>query len=75
MTENRTKLTSAEITSIWSDYMNDSMSKCILGYLLKDVEDEEIRSIVQICVCPFICPFRKAYSFISRRATSIANRI
>jgi len=31
MTENRTKLTSAEITSIWSDYMNDSMAKCILG--------------------------------------------
>ena len=47
MTENRTKLTSAEITSIWTDYMNDSMSKCILSYFLKDVEDEEIRSIVQ----------------------------
>lgn len=47
MTENRTKLTSAEITSIWTDYMNNSMSKCILGYFLKHVEDEEIRSIVQ----------------------------
>lgn len=47
MTENRTKLTSAEIGSIWTNYMNDSMAKCILGYFLKDVEDEEIRSIVQ----------------------------
>ena len=28
--------------------MNDSMAKCILGYFLKDVEDEEIRSIVQM---------------------------
>ncbi|MFE8695929.1 DUF3231 family protein [Cytobacillus sp. FJAT-53684] len=42
-----TKLTSAEIASIWTSYMNDSMSKCILGYFLKDVEDEEIRAVVQ----------------------------
>ncbi|MGM0876831.1 MAG: DUF3231 family protein [Bacillota bacterium] len=42
-----TKLTSAEIACIWTDYMNDSMSKCILGYFLKHVEDMEIYSIVQ----------------------------
>lgn len=48
MTEHRTKLTSAEIASLWTAYMNDSMSKCILGYFLKDVEDEEIRSIIQL---------------------------
>ncbi|USK35187.1 DUF3231 family protein [Bacillus sp. F19] len=47
MTENRTKLTSAEIGAIWTAYMNDSMSKCMLGYFLKDVEDQEIRSIIQ----------------------------
>lgn len=48
MTETRPKLTSAEIGSIWTDYMNDSMAKCILGYFLKDVEDDEIRPIVQM---------------------------
>ena len=47
MTEHQTQLTSAEMASIWTAYMNDSMSKCILGYFLKDVEDEEIRSIIQ----------------------------
>lgn len=47
MTENHTKLTSAEIGSIWTSYMNDSMSKCILGYFLNHIEDEDIRSVVQ----------------------------
>jgi hypothetical protein len=47
MTEHHTQLTSAEIACIWSGYMNDSMSKCVLGYFLEHVEDEEIRSIVQ----------------------------
>ena len=47
MTEHHTQLTSAEMASIWTAYLNDSMSKCVLGYFLKDVEDEEIRSIIQ----------------------------
>ncbi|MFC7686990.1 DUF3231 family protein [Ureibacillus sp. GCM10028918] len=46
MTEQQ-KLTSAEIASIWTAYMNDTMSKCVLGYFLKDVEDAEIRSIIK----------------------------
>ncbi|QQZ08694.1 DUF3231 family protein [Heyndrickxia vini] len=40
-------LTSAEIACIWTAYMQDSMSKCILGYFLKHLEDEEIRSVVK----------------------------
>ncbi|PGY49747.1 DUF3231 family protein, partial [Priestia megaterium] len=48
MTEHNTKLTSAEIACTWTGYMNDSMSKCILGYFLKHIEDKEIKSIVQI---------------------------
>ena len=47
MPEHHTKLTSAEIGSIWTSYMNDSMSKCILGYFLKHIEDENIRTVVQ----------------------------
>jgi hypothetical protein len=47
MTEHHTQLTSSEIASIWTAYMNDSMSKCVLGYFLKTVEDEEIHSIIQ----------------------------
>ncbi|MGE7307785.1 DUF3231 family protein [Priestia megaterium] len=48
MTEHNTKLTSAEIACTWTGYMNDSMSKCVLGYFLKHIEDKEIKSIVQI---------------------------
>ncbi|KKI94073.1 hypothetical protein WQ54_00600 [Bacillus sp. SA1-12] len=48
MTENHKMLTSAEIACIWTAFMNDSMSKCILSYFLKHVEDAEIRSIVQL---------------------------
>ena len=47
MTEHQTQLTSAELACIWTAYMNDGMSKCILGYFLKDVEDQEIHSIIQ----------------------------
>ncbi|WP_240339723.1 DUF3231 family protein [Halobacillus ihumii] len=42
-----TKLTSSELASLWTSYMNDSMSNCILKYFLKHIEDEEIRPIVQ----------------------------
>ena len=44
----RNQLTSSEIACIWTGYMNDSMSKCVLGYFLKDVEDQDIRSIVKL---------------------------
>ncbi|MFE4524911.1 DUF3231 family protein [Cytobacillus firmus] len=47
MTEHQPQLTSAEIACIWAAYMNDSMSKIVLSYFLKDVEDQEIRSIIQ----------------------------
>ncbi|MBM7585137.1 hypothetical protein JOC86_001679 [Bacillus pakistanensis] len=47
MSNEKIYLTSAEIGSLWTSYMNDSMSKCILGYMLKHIEDEEIKPIIQ----------------------------
>jgi hypothetical protein len=47
LTEHRTDLTSSEIATTWSAYMNDSMAKCILGYFINTVEDEEIQSVIQ----------------------------
>lgn len=47
MTKHQTQLTSSEIASIWTGYMNDSMSKCILSYFLKQIEDEDIRPVIQ----------------------------
>lgn len=47
MSDNYIKLTTEEIGAIWSDYLSNSMIKCIFRYFLKDVEDEEIQPIVQ----------------------------
>ncbi|WP_425204123.1 DUF3231 family protein [Priestia megaterium] len=47
MTNHHTQLTSSEIASVWTAYMNDSMSKCILSYFLKQVKDPDIRPIIQ----------------------------
>ncbi|MBD1382845.1 DUF3231 family protein [Metabacillus arenae] len=47
MNEQHVNLTSAEIGCLWTAYMNDSMSKCILGYMLKHINDTEIKPAVQ----------------------------
>jgi Protein of unknown function (DUF3231) len=45
--EKKIYLTSAEIGCLWTSYMNDSMSKYILGYMLKHLNDPDIRPAVQ----------------------------
>ena len=47
MSDKQLPLTSAEIASIWTSYMQDSMARCVLAYFLKHVKDEEIHTIVQ----------------------------
>lgn len=47
MNENKIHLTSAEIGSLWTSYMNDSMSTCILEFMLKHIEDTDIKPAVQ----------------------------
>ena len=41
------KLTSAEMGKLWAIYMGNTMSKCILSYYLKHVEDKEIKDILK----------------------------
>jgi hypothetical protein len=45
--ENNIKLTAAEISGLWSAYMSDSLSICVLKYFLEKVEDPENRSVVE----------------------------
>jgi hypothetical protein len=45
--ENNIKLTTAEISGLWSAYMSDSLSNCVLKYFLEKAEDPEIRSVVE----------------------------
>lgn len=46
-TKHHIRLTSAEISNLWTTYMNNTMSKCVLSYFLSKVEDTEIRSVVE----------------------------
>ncbi|MEG9296890.1 DUF3231 family protein [Mangrovibacillus sp. Mu-81] len=47
MAQNRILLTSSEIACLWTSYMNDSMSKCIMSFFLEHTEDEEIHKLVK----------------------------
>ncbi|MBU9711679.1 DUF3231 family protein [Evansella tamaricis] len=47
MNENKIYLTSSEIGCLWTSYMNDSMAKCILGFMLNHIEDTDIKPAVQ----------------------------
>jgi hypothetical protein len=46
-TPHNRELTSAEIASLWGNYMNDSMSICVVGHFLRIVEDTEIKAILE----------------------------
>ncbi|MEO2075088.1 MAG: DUF3231 family protein [Bacillus sp. (in: firmicutes)] len=48
MASNVTQLTSAEIASLWTSYMNNSMSVQFLNYFLGTVEDPEVRDICEM---------------------------
>ncbi|SHG60189.1 DUF3231 family protein [Ornithinibacillus halophilus] len=47
MTENHINLSAGEISSLWTNYMNDTMSKNILGFMLQYVEDTDIKPVLQ----------------------------
>jgi len=43
----KTKSSASELGLIWSQYMNDSLSSCVLKYFIKTVEDEEIGDVLR----------------------------
>jgi hypothetical protein len=51
MTENRViRLTAAEMGSLWTSYMTDSMIICVLQYFLSKVEDTEIKPQIELAM-------------------------
>ncbi len=40
-------LTSAELSALWTQYMNDTLATCVNRYFLEKVEDEEVRPIIE----------------------------
>jgi spore coat protein CotF len=45
--EKNLRLTSSEISVVWSSYQNNSFSICIFKYFLAHVDDPEIKSVLQ----------------------------
>ena len=41
------RLTSIEIAGLWTGYVSDTMSNCVLKYFLKHVKDEDIKAVLQ----------------------------
>ncbi|WP_078059887.1 DUF3231 family protein [Gracilibacillus timonensis] len=47
MNKKNVHLTAAEIASVWAGYMNDSMTRSVLRFMLKHVNDPEIKPLIQ----------------------------
>ncbi|MGG0737222.1 DUF3231 family protein [Niallia taxi] len=47
MPEQKIELTSTEIASLWTSYMNNTMSKCVLSHMKQYITDKEIADIVE----------------------------
>lgn len=48
--EKQIKLTTGEMAQLWSQYMNDSGSVCVLTHFLEKAEDEEIRQVIKFAL-------------------------
>ncbi|WP_161568342.1 DUF3231 family protein [Anaerobacillus alkaliphilus] len=48
--EKNVRLTSSEISVVWSSFQNNSFSICILKYFLANVDDPDIKSVVQFAL-------------------------
>jgi hypothetical protein len=46
-TEHNIRLTSAELGSLWIQYMSDSMAVCTINYFLNKTEDAQIRPVLE----------------------------
>ncbi|WP_035664143.1 DUF3231 family protein [Halalkalibacter akibai] len=46
MEEHQTRLTSSEIAALWSSVQNNSMAICVFKHFIKNVDDEDIKSII-----------------------------
>jgi hypothetical protein len=44
------RLTSSEISNIWTQYMNDSMAVCVFTHFIQHTSDEEIREVLEFAI-------------------------
>jgi hypothetical protein len=50
--EDKTKirLTAAEMSSMWTQYINDTVSICVLSYFTNNIEDNKVKEIVDFAI-------------------------
>ncbi|MGD6902468.1 DUF3231 family protein [Bacillus infantis] len=48
--QHQTKMNASEYAVIWSQYINDSLSSCVLQHMLKDSEDKNIREVFEFAL-------------------------
>ncbi|MBG9813912.1 transcriptional regulator [Bacillus endophyticus] len=44
------RMSSSELANLWSQYLNDSLSHCIIRYFINTVEDKEIGGVLQFAL-------------------------
>lgn len=44
------KLSTSEMAHLWTTYINDSMANCVLQYFLKNVDDNDIKGLLQFAL-------------------------
>ncbi|MBM7553357.1 DUF3231 family protein [Thalassobacillus pellis] len=49
-TEHNIRLTTSELASLWTAYMNNSMSYCMLKYFKEHTQDKDILSVVELAL-------------------------
>ncbi|WP_177167198.1 DUF3231 family protein [Salinibacillus kushneri] len=49
-TEDHIRLTSPELTALWTAYMNNSMSYCVLKYFKEKTHDTEISDVLELAI-------------------------
>jgi hypothetical protein len=48
--DKKVMITSAELAQLWSQYLNDSGSACVLTFFLEKVEDPEIKPVIEFAL-------------------------
>jgi hypothetical protein len=44
------KLSSSELANLWSQYVNDSLSRCMIRYFIHTVQDKDISAVLQFAL-------------------------
>jgi hypothetical protein len=59
------KITSAELTQLWSQYLNDSGSVCVLTFFLEKAEDPEIKQVIEFALQLSKTHIQKLHTFFN----------